>query len=70
MRKVHWAGGLRLPKARMLAGWACCCSGRSAEKIRAEGNQTKVIEEVTCKKCRENMVKAGLVDKGKVTDRE
>ena len=62
-KKIHWAGGLKLPKARMLPGWPCCCSGRTAERVAAEGNQTRNILEVTCQRCKVNMVKAGLMEK-------
>jgi len=62
MKKVHWSGGVKLPKSRMLPGWPCCCSGRAAEKVAAEGNQTREPGEVTCQKCRANMMKAGLLE--------
>lgn len=61
-KKIHWAGGLELPKTRMLPGWPCCCSGRTAERVAAEGNQTRNILEVTCQRCKANMVKAGLME--------
>ena len=56
-KKIHWGGGLKLPKTRWLAGWPCCCSGRRAEKIAEEGALTRDREKVTCKICLANMAK-------------
>mgnify|MGYP001818171654 CR=1 FL=1 len=55
--KIHWAGGLTLPRARMLPGWPCCCCGRKADDVRRQGNQTWDIGEVTCKACLKLMKK-------------
>lgn len=35
----------------MLAGWPVCGSGDFAFKVRANGNQTRDINAVTCKRC-------------------
>lgn len=51
-----------LAKGRMLPGWPCCCSGMAAEKIVEAGDQTRVIEEVTCQKCQALLVRGGLLD--------
>lgn len=51
MKKVHYSGPVRTPKLKILPGWAACCSGDRAERIRAEGRNTLIIAEVTCKAC-------------------
>lgn len=61
-KKIHWAGGLMVPTGRMLPGWSCCGSGEFAEKVAREGNQTRVVEDVTCKKCQALLVKVGMED--------
>ena len=61
-KRMHWGGGLQLPKMRYLAGWPCCCSGLAAMKAKEEGLITGVPKEVTCKKCLSNMEKAGLFE--------
>lgn len=61
-KRVHWAGGVSLPKAKMLKGWPCCCSGITAMQIKEEGNQTRDLEKVTCKKCLRSLERAGVVD--------
>lgn len=62
MRKIHWAGGVELPRSRMRAGWPCCCSGLAAYNIKEEGNMTNAQEQVTCKKCQKLLRKAGLLE--------
>jgi hypothetical protein len=69
MEKVHWAGGLRLPKQRMLRGWPCCCSGERAEVIRQFGlMNAHEPEQVTCKRCQALLRKAGLLRKAPTSD--
>lgn len=58
-KAMHYSGGLRLPKARMLAGWPCCCSGLAAIKVKEDGNMSNDPKEVTCKRCLKNMERAG-----------
>lgn len=52
---VHWAGGVRIVKGRMVttfgAGFPCCCLGDKARRIAAEGRQSWERERVTCKQC-------------------
>jgi hypothetical protein len=49
--KVHYAGGVTTRTATMLPGWAACCSGERARKIRIDGNQTYTVSLVTCGAC-------------------
>lgn len=49
--KMHYSGGVRLPRTICLAGYPACCSGHQAEKIKAQGNQTQLPKAVTCKRC-------------------
>lgn len=58
MNKIHWAGGLKLPRSRMLSGWPCCCSGQRAYDIRDAGTLTYARDQVTCKKCLSLLAKA------------
>ena len=48
---IHYAGEIVTATSTTLAGWAACCSGRKAEKIRAEGSHTYQPSEVTCSRC-------------------
>ena len=57
--RIHYAGALRYGRTRILAGWAACCSGPKAERIRATGQHTYVPAEVTRETCRRAMEKAG-----------
>lgn len=63
MKKIHWGGGINIPGARMFAGYPCCCSGKPAQKVRAEGNQTRFVIDVTCEKCKAFLMKAGWLGK-------
>lgn len=46
--KIHYCGkGVR----SMLPGWPVCGSGDFAFKVRAAGNQSQNIKDVSCKKC-------------------
>jgi hypothetical protein len=49
--KVHYAGGVVTRTATMLPGWAACCSGERAKKIRIDGTQTYTMSLVTCGAC-------------------
>ena len=60
-RKIHYAGRVRTPKTLILPGWAACCSGEKAHKIRADGAHTYVIEEVNCAACLRMMAKDELL---------
>jgi hypothetical protein len=55
--KIHYAGGVRTPRMKILPGWAACCSGEKAERIRAAGNNTYDPTEVTCTSCKRIMAK-------------
>lgn len=53
---IHYSGGLRLKHGRygmkkILPGYPACLTGRSAERVRAEGRQTSIIDDVTCMRC-------------------
>jgi hypothetical protein len=61
--KVHYAGALRWTNARgmttdLLAGWAACCSGPRAARIRADGHNTYDVAQVTCGRCRRVLQRA------------
>jgi len=55
---IHYAGGVRTARMMILGGWAACCSGDKAERIRATGKNTLVLDEVTCKACLRVMSRA------------
>ena len=48
---IHYAGEIVTATSTTLPGWAACCSGLRAEKIRAEGSHTYRAPEVTCGRC-------------------
>lgn len=56
-RQIHYAGPIRTSRMRVLPGWAACCSGDRAERIRAEGAHSYVIGEVTCRACLRTMAR-------------
>jgi hypothetical protein len=62
--KIHYAGALSWrqgkTKTSVLAGWAACCSGDRAEKIRAAGTHTYEASAVTCKRCLTCLDKAAI----------
>ena len=60
--KIHYAGALTAGRTHVLAGWAACCSGSRAEKIRREGLNTYDPALVTCAKCRQMMVRGGIIE--------
>ena len=49
--KMHYCGEVYLKRGHRAAGWAVCCSGAQAYKIRDQGKQTQQIASVTCKQC-------------------
>ena len=51
MTKIHYAGEIWDHIGLQLAGWAACCSGDQAVKIRGDGNHTYDRSLVTCKRC-------------------
>jgi len=60
---VHFAGPLEWTDARgalvtILAGWAACCTGKRAARIRANGEATTEARRVTCPRCLKRMAKA------------
>jgi hypothetical protein len=57
MNKIHYSGAVRTPRTTILAGWAACCSGIKAERIRANGNNTNNPVDVTCRACLKVMAK-------------
>ena len=48
---IHYAGAVQTPTVRILGGWAACCSGDRARRIRAEGRHTYDLLAVTCRTC-------------------
>ena len=67
---VHYAGAMGIHRkngryTKILAGWAACCSGELAEKIREIGNHTYDKSLVTCAKCKKQIAAedAGLAMK-------
>lgn len=61
-RPIHYAGALEWHKANgalvvILAGWAACCSGARARKIRETKAHTYDRAAVTCGRCRTNIAK-------------
>ena len=48
---IHYAGGVRTARMMILGGWAACCSGDKAERIKMAGNNTIDPRDVTCKAC-------------------
>lgn len=57
---IHYAGEVRTPTTHVAAGWAACCSGDRARKIKAEGRNTYEPERVTCKRCLDMIRKGAL----------
>ncbi len=57
---THYAGALRWTKPNgtvvsILPGWAGCCSGDRARKVRESGNRTYDRARVNCKACLRNI---------------
>lgn len=55
--KIHYAGAVRTPTMKVLPGWAACCSGDKAERIRSTGANTRDPALVTCAACKRMMAK-------------
>jgi len=55
--KIHYAGAVRTPRMRILAGWAACCSGDRAIAIQKAGAHTRAVSVVSCKACLRVMAK-------------
>jgi len=68
-KKIHYAGALRWTRGGTTtdvgAGFAACCSGDRAWKIRADGAHTVNMDDVTCWHCRVRIEWANGVDKSK-----
>jgi hypothetical protein len=60
--RIHYAGAVRYGRTHILAGWAACCSGPKAERIRATGQHTYTPADVTCAACRRAMMRAGTIE--------
>ena len=56
--RIHYAGEVYTKRSHGFAGWAACCSGSKAERIRAERWNTYEPAEVTCKACLRVMARA------------
>lgn len=56
---IHYAGALHWRRkgwvTKVGGGWAACCSGDRAFKIRERGNHTYERSHVTCKLCRQRL---------------
>ena len=62
MEKIHWSGGINLPKSKHLKGWPACVSGRRAEAIRRDGMMNgHDPAQVTCERCQALLRKVGLI---------
>jgi hypothetical protein len=49
---VHWIGGIRTRRTKLLAGWPACCSGDRCRAIAADlAACTRDPTLVTCKAC-------------------
>ena len=57
-RSMHYAGSLVSHRLTVLGGWAACCSGDRAEKIREEEQNTYDRALVTCKACLKQIQRA------------
>ena len=49
--KIHYSGEVITQNMRILPGWAACCSGEQAERIRAARNNSTDPDAVTCAAC-------------------
>ncbi len=50
-KALHYSGEIKHANGHVLPGWAACCSGDRADKIRADGSHTRHRGQVTCKAC-------------------
>lgn len=66
-KKIHFIGGGEYKNSRgfhsMLRGWAYCCSGDKAARIKENGNGTYDMNDVTCDRCWDNLLKSSTVGK-------
>lgn len=58
--KIHYAGALSFRRSdgalvEIASGYAACCSGPKARKIRGQGNHTWDRKAVTCVPCQKLM---------------
>jgi hypothetical protein len=49
--KTHYCGELYLTNGHRAAGWPVCKSGDGAYKVQRQGNLTREIDAVTCRRC-------------------
>lgn len=75
MSAVHYSGALTVPRRgsavlMIAAGWAACCSGPRARRIREEGRGTRDREAVTCRRCLALMAAADEHDRRLAAARE
>lgn len=62
--KVHWSGGIKLPKSNRLAGFPACVSGSRAIEINERGGTEGFDPDaVTCKRCIKLLEQAGELSK-------
>lgn len=61
--KTHYRGEIVTLRGTWLAGWAVCCSGDRAFKVREVGNHTYVRADVTCKACQRQLDAADLYER-------
>jgi hypothetical protein len=64
MSAIHYAGEIQTLRKHVAPGWAACCSGMRAVRIRAEGRNTKAMNKVTCRVCLHIMSQAGIYEDG------
>lgn len=57
-KKIHYAGEIKHARGWILPGWAACCYGDKAEKIRRERQHTLDRSKVTCASCLKMIGKA------------
>ena len=55
---THYAGEIVHANGHVLPGWAACCYGEKAEKIRRERRHILDREKVTCRGCLKMIEKA------------
>lgn len=72
--RIHFAGEVRTKRMHVLPGWAACCSGEKADRIKRERQHTYKPQEVTCWSCRRVMLRderyARLVGVDEMEDRK
>lgn len=55
--KIHYASRIDHARGIVLAGWAACCSGDRAIRIRERGQHSRNRADVTCKSCLDMIAK-------------